>query len=172
MTKLPAMATPMTISMGGEQRFVAVILAGDAAAPGRLWVCVRGDHAPVRSSWLGCWSSAKDVAEPGLHQFLEELDERLAQGGRSGPLGLYLDEHHFLEGWDSWGCGIPSPLASVVPDEVVTSAGHALSISELVSGVFGSGECDQDGSRLLCEPSDFSIGQAEVRNGEGVGEEA
>jgi hypothetical protein len=30
---------------GGEQRFVAVVFRGDATAPERLWVCVRGDQA-------------------------------------------------------------------------------------------------------------------------------
>ncbi|WP_018220700.1 hypothetical protein [Salinispora pacifica] len=130
--------TSMKIVMGGEGRFVAVVLRGDAAAPERLWVCVRGGHAPAHSSWSGCWSGTKAITGPDLQQFLERLDEKVTQGGRSGPFGPYLDEHYFFDGWDSWGSGIPSPLASSAPDEILANAGLALSIAELVSGVFGA----------------------------------
>ncbi|MFF0466161.1 hypothetical protein ACFYPX_01770 [Micromonospora zamorensis] len=127
----------MKIVMGGEQRFVAVVFRGDSAASERLWACVRGDNAPAHGGWSGCWSGAKPVTRPGLQQFLEGLGERLTRGGRLGPFGPYLDEHYFFDGWDSWGSGIPSPLASLVPDEVVANAVPALSVAEVVSDVFG-----------------------------------
>jgi len=106
----------------GEQRFAAVVFRGDAAAPNRLWVCVRGVEVSPESAWSACWSSIDEMSEPELRQFLRSVDAAVARFGRSGPVGPYLAEHLFFEGWDAWGNGIPAPLADLVPADVVAAA--------------------------------------------------
>lgn len=122
--------------MGGEQRFVAVVFHGDAAAPDRLWVCVRGDQVPTGDAWSGCWSSAVPGSASLLQRLLENLNNKVVQGGHSGPFGPYLDEHYFFDGWDSWGSGIPSPIADLVPADVIADALPCNSVADLVARLF------------------------------------
>ena len=118
--------------MGRGQLFFAVAFRGDPTSPGRLWVCARGKGAPVGAGWSGCWSRDSAVLGADLQQFLRTLEESVTRGGRSGPFGPYLEDHYFFEGWDSWGSGVPAPLADIRPDEAVESAVSAASIGELV----------------------------------------
>ena len=127
------MMTPKTIRMGGEQRFVAVVFRGDVAVPNRLWVCVRGKESQPNAGWSGCWSCSTEPTTVDIRQFLQQLNEKVTEGGRIGPFGPYLNDHYFFDGWDSWGSGIPSPLADIQPAEILAIAERALSMDEIAA---------------------------------------
>jgi hypothetical protein len=123
----------------GEQRFVAVVIAGDAAEATRLWVCVAADESAAGSGWVGCWSSASGKVETAssLERFLEELRAQIARVGRTGPFGAYLDDHLFFDGWDAWGIGIPAPIGDLIPVDVLARAESYQSGGDLVDRLFG-----------------------------------
>jgi hypothetical protein len=131
--------TSFKFPIGGEQRFVAVVMVGETAAATRLWVCVAPDAPTVGSGWLGCWSSCTGGVEvaSSLGRLLEDLVAEVARVGRVGPFGAYLDDHLFFEGWDAWGGGIPAPIASLVPGDVLTHAESCHSVDDLVARMFG-----------------------------------
>lgn len=130
-----------------EQRLVAVVFARDAAASTRLWVCVAPEDLAAGGGWLGCWSidTRKAVTAESLGRMLEELGTEVRRAGRAGPLGAFLDDHIFIEGWDAWGGGIPAPIAEVVPAEVLAGAVGCRSSDDLVARLFG-------GERRTVEP--------------------
>jgi len=134
--------TPLKLSISGEQRFVAVVIAGDSAEATRFWVCVAPDALVAASSWAGCWSSGSEkvASASSLRLLLEDLRLQVERVGRMGPFGAYLDDHLFFEGWDAWGSGIPAPIADLVPADVITRADTCGSGGELVDRLFG---CEQ-----------------------------
>jgi hypothetical protein len=127
------MMTPKTMLMGGEQRFVTVVFRGDAAAPDRLWVCVRGEESRSNASWAGCWSCSTKLAAADIRQFLQLLNEKVTIGGQTGPFGPYLDDHYYFDGWDSWGSGIPSPLSDIQPAVIVADAERVSSLDDIAA---------------------------------------
>ena len=131
------MMTSKTMLMGGEQRFVAVVFRGDAAASDRLWVCVRGEESRSNASWSGCWSCSTKLSADDIRRFLQQLNEKVTEGGRIGPFGPYLEEHYFFDGWDSWGGGIPSPLSDVQPIEILENSERVVSMDEIASSAAG-----------------------------------
>ncbi|MCZ7475760.1 MULTISPECIES: hypothetical protein [unclassified Micromonospora] len=54
-----------------------------------------------------------------------------------GVLGAFLDDHVFVEGWDTWGGGVPAPIAEVVPAEAVADAVSCRSSDDLVERLLG-----------------------------------
>ncbi|WP_406043133.1 hypothetical protein OG799_03805 [Micromonospora sp. NBC_00898] len=99
------------IPIGGPQQLLAYLFKRDLPEDDRLWVCVRAAGASADTGWLGCWSSQNRwIDERDLQDFVEEFCERVRLGGRSGPYGIFLDEHYFFEGWDTWGVGTPLAL--------------------------------------------------------------
>jgi len=125
--------------ISGEQRFVVVVMAGEAAAATRLWVCLTPDNPAIGSGWVGCWSSGTGKGETAysLGQLLEEMNAEVARVGRTGPFGAYLDDHLFFDGWDAWGSGIPAPIANLVPVDVLARAESCRSSDDLVGRLFG-----------------------------------
>lgn len=125
--------------ISGEQRFVVVVMAGEAAAATRLWVCLAPDNPTVGSGWLGCWSSGTRKVETGysLGRLLGEMNAEVARVGRTGPFGSYLDDHLFFDGWDAWGSGIPAPIDNLFPVDVLACAQSCRSSNELVGILFG-----------------------------------
>src|SRR5256886_16581809 len=88
-----------------------------------VWACVHGAGTPATRGWLGCWSSGSaDIATQEVRRFLAGLVAKVGAGGRVGPLGPYLAEHYFFDGWDAWGTGIPAPLNAVPPASVIAAA--------------------------------------------------
>ena len=122
-----------------EQRLIAVVVAGDVAVATRWWVCVAPEDLVAGSGWLGCWSlgAGKAVTAASLRRMLEELEWEVARAGRAGRLGAFLDDHIFVEGWDTWGGGVPAPIAEVVPAEAVAGAVSCRSGDDLVERLFG-----------------------------------
>ncbi|MEQ4302467.1 hypothetical protein ABNF97_13910 [Plantactinospora sp. B6F1] len=127
--------------ISGEQRFVAAVVACDAAAATRLWVCVAPDDLATGSSWVGCWSGGAGKAETAssLGRLLEELNAEIARVARMGVFGAYLDDHLFFDGWDAWGSGIPAPIANLRPVDVLARAESCRSSGDLVGRIFGRG---------------------------------
>lgn len=125
--------------ISGEQRFIVVVLAGEAAADTRLWICLVPDNPTVGSGWVGCWSSGTGKMETAhsLGRLLEELNAEVARVGRTGPFGEYLDDHLFFDGWDAWGSGIPAPISNLSPVDVLARAEGCRSSDDLVSRLFG-----------------------------------
>ncbi|WP_091417923.1 hypothetical protein [Micromonospora tulbaghiae] len=124
-----------------EQRLIAVVVAGDAAVSTRFWVCVAPEGLVAGSGWLGCWSigARRAVTAESLRRMLEELEMEVARAERTGLTGAFLDDHIFIEGWDTWGGGVPAPIAEVVPAEAVAGAVSCRSSDDLVARLF-SGE--------------------------------
>jgi len=124
--------------ISGEQRFVVVVIAGEAAATTRLWVCLVSDNPTVGSGWVGCWSSGTGKVETAhsLGRFLEEINAEVVRVGRTGPFGTYLDDHLFFDGWDAWGSGIPAPIENLLPVDVLAGAESCRSSDELVGRLF------------------------------------
>lgn len=121
------------VLVGRDHRFFIVAFRGDASIADRLWVCVRGEEAPANGSWSGCWSRGTRIVEPDFRRFLEQLEERVASGGRLGPFGPYLDDHYFFDGWEFWGNGVPAPLVDVRPGDAVDGAAPAASVDDLAT---------------------------------------
>ena len=134
-----AVMTSYKFLISGEQRFFAVVIAGDTAAPTRLWICVAPDGLAAGSGWVGCWSSGveKVVTASSFGRLLDELNAEVARVGRMGPFGPYLDDHLFFDGWDAWGSGIPSPIANHAPIDLLAGAENCLSSDDLVGRMFG-----------------------------------
>ena len=133
------MTTLLKFLIDGEPRFVAVVVAGDAASATRLWVCVAPDEVAVAGGWVGCWSSGSGEVETAisLERLLEDLRVQVARVGRMGPFGAYLGDHLFFDGWDSWGVGIPAPIVDLTPVDVLAHAESCRSVSEIVERMFG-----------------------------------
>jgi len=111
----------MSVAVGGQQAFVArVCKDGDE----RIWVCVRGEHTSATAGWAGAWSAPLPIAKSALSQFLEALSERIREVGALGSFGQYLDGHLFFEGWETWGVGIPAPLAGQSPRDSFKQRGE------------------------------------------------
>ncbi|MFD6712920.1 hypothetical protein ACFWDB_03345 [Micromonospora chalcea] len=125
--------------VSGEQRFVAVVLAGEDAAATRLWVCLAPEGVTAGSGWVGCWSSSSGQVETAhsLGWLLEALNAGVARVGRVGPFGAFLDDHLFFDGWDAWGSGIPAPIAGLAPVDVMARAESCRSSEDLVGKLFG-----------------------------------
>lgn len=134
--------------IGGEQRFIAVVMAVEAAGDTRLWICLVPENPTVESGWVGCWSSGTGKVETAysLGRLLTEMNAEVARVGRTGPFGGYLDDHLFFDGWDAWGSGIPAPLHSLVPVDVLARAESCRSSDDLVGRLFGREKGTTDSS--------------------------
>ncbi|MEU7648561.1 hypothetical protein [Streptomyces huasconensis] len=108
----------ISVLLGGTGRLVADIIRHPAGGAGPVWVCVRSGQRAAGKGWLGCWSSSGETApeEAEVGEFLSALSRRLADPVPTGS-GLALPEHHFHEGWQAWGPGIPGPLVTIAEEQ-------------------------------------------------------
>jgi hypothetical protein len=134
--------------ISGEQRFIAVVMAGEAAADTGLWVCLAPDNPTVGSGWVGCRSGGTGKMETAysLGRLLKEMNAEVARVGRTGPFGAYLDDHLFFDGWDAWGSGIPAPIRNLVPVDVLACAESCRSNDDLVDRMFSREKRTTDSS--------------------------
>jgi hypothetical protein len=110
------------ISMGGDLGFLAYVIHPGEDSARNLWVCLRSTLSGTRSGWLGCWSLVgSDVVADRVRQVVLDLAKVVQRDGRTGPMGPFLDGHHFFEGWETWGVGMPEPLKDLSLDDVTST---------------------------------------------------
>lgn len=59
--------------------------------------------------------------------------------GRVGRMGPFLDGHPFFDGWETWGPGMPVPLAAMTPASVKAAATAVSDLADFTDGGHGSG---------------------------------
>jgi hypothetical protein len=120
------MSTPACISIPGGQGFIACVLVGDREKPQRVWVCVHNALLPRTRAWLGSWSSEATPSSALVRGLVGRLAGEIAAKARVGPMGPFLGDTYFFEGWQTWGIGLPAPLVDLAPAEVMEQSGDAV----------------------------------------------
>ncbi len=123
------------INICGDLGFRAYVIHPSDAPTTDLWVCLRSQQSVARRGWLGCWSLAgSDITPDRLRQFVANLADIVERNGCTGPMGPFLDGHHFFEGWKTWGMGVPDPLHGIGVDEVISGVTAHYDIDSYVHG--------------------------------------
>ncbi|MFW6691715.1 hypothetical protein [Streptomyces sp. MAR4 CNX-425] len=128
---------PILIStpINDELRLVAYAFRGDRESAERVWVCLRDADIPPGTGWLGSWSSRPETSNADeTRRLIRELTTATSRTAGRGASGVWLGEHYFFAGWDTWGPGLPAPLLTSAPPAVVDQA-----VEHAVDGIFRTG---------------------------------
>ncbi|MBS2546428.1 hypothetical protein KGQ19_06070 [Catenulispora sp. NL8] len=119
------------VDIPAGQGYVACVLLGDGEKPGRAWICVHNTQLPATRAWLGCWSYEAGASTEVLRELLVQLVSEISQHARVGPMGPFLGETYFFDGWQIWGIGTPTPLVGVSPAELLATPDDHVAIEEV-----------------------------------------